>query len=273
MIRLTSTLAAASLVLLAGAAQAQDEYNGPWERFSLSVGGFLTETDTTVQVNSESLGVGAVIDLENVLGVERSFNTYRIDVRYRFGETRRHEIEFDYFSSERTGDKILDDDLQIGDAFFPAGTGVVTEFDMRFAALDYVYNFLMDDRVRMGLSVGLHTTGIGLKVAEAGGSKGEDQSFTAPLPMLGFRSDVILTPRWRMKIELNLFYLEFDKYTGRLGDTFVGVEFLPWKNFGFGAGINHINYRVEVESGSDIDFNGRVEFQLTGLLIYGKYFF
>lgn len=271
--RLTLMLAAVNLSLLAGAAQAQDENRRPWEKFSLSVGGFLTESDTTVQVNSESLGVGAVIDLENVLGVERSFSTYRIDVRYRFGETRRHEIEFHYFSSERTGDKVLDDDLQIGDAFFPAGTGVVTEFDLRFANFDYVYNFLMDDRVRMGLSVGVHTTGIGLKIAETGGPKVEDQSFTAPLPMVGFRSDVILTPRWRLKIDFNLFYLEYDKYTGRLGDTFLGVEYLPWKNFGFGAGFNYINYRVEVDSGSDIDFNGKVEFQLTGFLIYGKYFF
>ena len=271
--RLNLMLAAASVALLAGAAHAQDENNDSWEKFSLAVGGFLTETDTTVQVNSETLGVGAVVDLENALGVERSYNTYRIDTRYRFGETRRHEVEFHYFSSERTGDKVLDRDLQIGDAFFPAGTGVVTEFDLRFANVDYVYNFLMDDRVRLGLSVGLHTTGIGLKVSETGGQKAEDESFTAPLPMIGFRSDVILAPRWRLKIDFNLFYLEYDKYMGRLGDTFLGVEYLPWKNFGFGAGFNYINYRVEVDPGSDIDFNGQVKFQLTGFLIYGKYFF
>jgi hypothetical protein len=267
-------LAAASLALLAGAAQAQDEDKGPWERFSLSVGGFATETDSSVQINSETLGVGAIIDLENTLGVdERNFQTYRIDANYRFGESRRHEIEFHYFNSERTGDRTLDQDLQIGDTFFPAGTGVVTEFDLRFANFDYVYNFLMDDRVRLGVSVGLHTTGIGLKVSEVGGQKVEDESFTAPLPMVGLRADVILTKRWRLKTDFNLFYLEYDKYTGRLGDSYLGVEYLPWKNFGFGAGFNYINYRVEADPGSDIDFNGQLKFQLTGFLIYGKYFF
>ena len=266
-------LAAASLALLAGAAQAQDENKGAWAKFSLAVGGFVTESDTTVQINSETLGVGAIVDLENTLGVERSVSTYRIDARYRFGETRRHEVEFHYFSSKRTGDKTLEEDLQIGDEFFPAGTGVVTEFDLRFANVDYVYNFLMDDRVRLGVSVGLHTTGIGLKLNEVGGAIAEDESFTAPLPMVGLRSDVILTPRWRMKIDVNLFYLEYDKYTGRLGDTYVGVEYLPWKNFGFGAGFNYINYQIEVDPGSEIDFYGQVKFQLTGFLVYGKYFF
>jgi hypothetical protein len=254
-------LAAASLALLAGAAQAQDEDKGPWERFSLSVGGFATETDSSVQINSETLGVGAIIDLENTLGVERNFQTYRIDANYRFGESRRHEIEFHYFNSERTGDRTLDQDLQIGDTFFPAGTGVVTEFDLRFANFDYVYNFLMDDRVRLGVSVGLHTTGIGLKVSEVGGQKVEDESFTAPLPMVGLRADVILTKRWRLKTDFNLFYLEYDKYTGRLGDSYLGVEYLPWKNFGFGAGFNYINYRVEADPGSDIDFNGQLKFK------------
>ena len=91
--------------------------------------------------------------------------------------------------------------------------------------------------------------------------------------MIGLRSDVILTPRWRLKLDVNLFYLEYDKYTGRLGDTYVGVEYLPWKNFGFGAGFNYINYQIEVDPGSEIDFYGQVKFQLTGFLVYGKYFF
>jgi hypothetical protein len=91
--------------------------------------------------------------------------------------------------------------------------------------------------------------------------------------MVGLRADVILTKRWRLKTDFNLFYLEYDKYTGRLGDSYLGVEYLPWKNFGFGAGFNYINYRVEADPGSDIDFNGQLKFQLTGFLIYGKYFF
>jgi len=266
-------LAVAGLAVTAGSAHAQGD-GAAWEKFSIAVGGFVTESDTEFQINSRNLGVGAIIDLEQALGVKRTFRTYRVDTNYRFGETRRHEIEVDYFDSKRTGDKTLEEDLQIGDVVFPKGTGVTTEFNLRFLNLDYVYNFLMDDRVRLGASAGLHTTGIGLTVSESGGGRIEDESFTAPLPMLGLRLEVVLTPRWRVKSDVNLFYLEYDQYTGRLGDLSIGIEYAPWEHFGLGAAMNTINYLVESDGDSSVtDLNGELRFQLSGFMLYGRYFF
>ena len=262
------------LALLAGNVFAREEYNGPWEKFRISVGGFTTQSDTTLQINSGSLGVGAVVDLEDALGVERGFSTYRIDAGYQLGATRRHQIEFHYFDAKRSGTKSLDEQVEIGDEVFPIGASVDTEFRLRFVNFDYVYNFLMDDRVRLGASIGLHTTRVGLKVESGDLGLLEDEAFTAPLPMLGLRADVILAPKWRLKTDINLFYLEYDGYTGRLGDTYVGLEYLPFKHFGFGAGINNVNYRIEADSDSPgTDLNGELKFQLTGFMLYGKYFF
>lgn len=269
-----SALTTIALLLLTGLAFAQTEVADPWPKFELAVGGFITESDTTVQINSATLGVGAVVDLENVLGVERGFRTFRVDALYRFGKTRRNEIEFHYFDSKRDGNKVLDQDLQIGDTIFPAGTGVSTEFRLTFYNVDYVYNFLMNDHVRLGVSAGLHTTAIKLKVEEASGSNEDNEDITAPLPMLGLRLDVLLTRNWRMKTNLNLFYLQYDNYTGRLSDSLIALEYAPWKHFGLGAGINAINYYVQDDGDSSLaDLNGNIRFQLTGLMIYGKYFF
>ena len=269
-----SALAAIALLLSTGLASAQTESADPWPKFELAVGGFITESDTTMQINSATLGVGAVVDLENALGVERGFRTYRVDALYRLGKTRRNEIEFHYFDSKRDGNKVLDQDLQIGDALFPAGAGVSTEFRLTFYNVDYVYNFLMNEHVRLGVSAGLHTTGIKLKVEDVSGSNAEDEDFTAPLPMLGLRLDVLLTKHWRMKTNLNLFYLQYDNYIGRLSDSIIAVEYAAWKHFGLGAGINAINYYVEGDGDSNLaELNGNIRFQLTGLMIYAKYFF
>ncbi|UCH49103.1 MAG: hypothetical protein JSU95_04745, partial [Betaproteobacteria bacterium] len=248
----------------------------PWDKFAIQFGGFVTTSDTTLQLNSDTLGLGAVINLENVLGVESSFSTYRLDARYRFGETRRHELEFHYFTSERDGSQTLDRDTIIGDIEFKAGDGVFTEFELQFANIDYVYNFLMDDRVRLGVSVGLHTTGIRLAVASTNGVDREEEEFTAPLPMLGFRSEVILAKRWRAITDLNLFYLEYDQYTGRLADIYFALEWRPWKRFGLGAALNAIDYEVEANSDADLalgGWNGQLEYRMSGFLLYGKYFF
>ena len=53
----------------------------------LSIISLLLIGDASAGSARSGFGIGAVVDLENVLGVERSFGTYRIDARYRFGET------------------------------------------------------------------------------------------------------------------------------------------------------------------------------------------
>ena len=99
-------------------------------------------------------------------------------------------------------------------------------------------------------------------------------SFTAPLPMIGLRSEILLTERWRLKMDFNFFYLEYDNYTGQLSDALMAVEYRPWKNFSLGAGINSIDYTVEADTDDTIvGLNGQIEFKLTGFMLYGKYFF
>ena len=271
---LRCVLAGAGLILITGVAYAQSDDVKVWPKFEFALGGFATTNNTSMQINSETLGAGINVDFEDALGIDSSSNTIRADLIYRFGETRRNEIEFHYFRNKRDGSKTLDEDVTIGDETFPAGTGVNSDNTLTFYNLDYVYNFLMDDRVRFGGSVGLHTTGIDVSVSESGGTKAESSSFTAPLPMIGLRLDVVLTEHWRMKTAVNLFYLDYDNYMGRLSDTYIGVEWLPWKHFGFGAGFNHINYYLEADGDSDFsDLNGNVDYQLGGVLLYGKYFF
>jgi hypothetical protein len=113
-----------------------------------------------------------------------------------------------------------------------------------------------------------------LKIQETGGKKVEDEEFTAPLPMIGLRSEFLLTPRWRLKMDFNFFYLEYDNYTGQLSDSLIAVEYRPWKRFGIGAGFNNVNYNVQADTDDAIvGLNGEIEFNMTGLLLYGKYFF
>src|ERR1700704_3397437 len=93
----------------------------PWERGSFQIGGFITSSDTEMRVDSSRGGVGAVVNVEDALGVEGEKNTYRIDTFYRFGETRRHQIDLHYFDSRRSGDRVVNDTIQIGNATFPVG--------------------------------------------------------------------------------------------------------------------------------------------------------
>ena len=128
----------------------------------------------------------------------------------------------------------------------------------------------------MALSAGLHITGVGLTInSDAGVEKQEEESFTAPLPVIGFRLDVATAKNWKVLTRVDLFYLEYDQFTGGLADVYFGVEWNPFKHVGFGLGYNNVTYRVEAE-GTDsagLGWSGKVDLSITGLLFYAKYFF
>jgi hypothetical protein len=268
-------VACGAFVLGCGAVQAADG-NLPWEKGSLSIGGFITNSTTELQINSKALGAGAVVDLENALGVSADKTTWRLDGFWRFGSTRRHQIDVHYYDSRRSGSKVLDQDIQIGDEAFPINAAVDTEFDLRFLNVDYSYAFLQDSRVRLSGAIGLHTTGVELKMQEVGGAaRVEEESFTAPLPVVGLRGDVVLTEKWRLKGGLDLLYLSYSGYTGVLSDALLAVEWLPFKHVGFGAGLNAVNIKVESDGDNDygLDLNGEVKLSFTGAMLYIKAFY
>jgi len=260
------------LALSVGTVQAQGAL--PWEKGSIQIGGFITSTDTEMRVNSSSDAVGAVVNVEDTLGVGSEKSTYRVDGFYRFGETRRHQIDLHYFDSRRSATKVLDRTIDIGDTTFPVGATVSTEFNLKFVNVDYSYAFFQDDRVRLSVAGGLHTTGVKFKV-DSPPTLFEDESFTAPLPVVGLRGEVIVTERWRLKGSADAFYLEYDQFTGLLADTSLAVEYLPFKHAAFGLAVNNI--RMNVESDGDnaegTDLNGELKFNFVGLLMYARYLF
>jgi len=264
----------AGMTVLCTGAKAQAVEEQPWEKFALAVGGFAFASDTEIRLDSAT-GLGTAVDVEETLGLDSQLGTYRIGLVYRLGNSRRHQVELQYFDSSRSGNKTLADDVEIGDSFFPAGTSVASEFDLRFVNVDYAYAFLQDERVRLSGSVGLHVTEARLKIDSAELRISEDESFTAPLPVIGIRAEMVLTSNWRFKTGLDLLYVEYQGFAGVLTDAYIGVEYLPFRNFGFGLGFNGIRYRVEGDGGetTDLGLKGELQFDLDGVLFYGKYFF
>ncbi|UCD69562.1 MAG: hypothetical protein JSW48_05710 [Betaproteobacteria bacterium] len=271
---LRRALVLAVLLFSVTCAHAEEANRLPWEKFGFVVGGFIVSSDTELRVDSAT-GIGVSVDLEDSLGLDSKLGTYRIGLMYRPGNSRRHQIEFQYFESSRSGDKTLDNDLEIGDKFFPAGTTVHSELGLRFLNVDYSYAFLQDERVRLAVSAGVHTTDVKFSIESSETPTSEDESFTAPLPVIGLRADFVLTPRWRFKSTLDLMYLEYRGLEGVLTDAYVGIEYLAFKNIGFGFGLNGIRYRVEGD-GNDpngMDFKGVLQLDLDGAVLYARYFF
>ncbi len=247
------------------------EQSGPWEKWSLSLGGFAASLSNDVRIGSP--GVGAEINLENALGLESSETVLRVDAAYRFGSSRRHRMDLTWFDLSREATKTLERDINIGGTIFPVGTTVDSKFDLAFYNVRYSYSFIQDDRVDFAGSVGLHVTDFGLAVHAAGlGTAGD--SVTAPLPLIGGRLDVVLTDKWTMRSSVEVMYVELNNFKGQVSDMLVAAEYRAWKNLAIGAGLNAVRMALDVdEESSRLNFEGSVNSDFVGLLLYGKLLF
>lgn len=258
---------------LVGVAHAEEK-KGPWEKFNIKLGAFVTDSDSTVRVGLP--GVGISIDPEEALGVDSSTTVFRFDGFWRFTGSRRHRLDFGWSGFRRRGTRTLGRDLEIGGEVIKLGTTINTAVDYDIYRVGYSYSFFQDDRIDLAVSGGLYVLPISFEFEAEGLASGTiAEGITAPLPLVGLRADFAVTPKVFLRSKADIFYLEFDSFSGSVVDVQFGVEWLPFKHVGFGASLESI--QVEVESKDEVypgsNFVGNIGIDATGLMLYTKFFF
>jgi len=250
----------------------------PWEKFSIQASYFLAAVDTGVRLGA---GLGVDIDVEELLGLDSSNSVFRIGASWRFTHNRRHRLDLSWFSLNRDGNRQLDQDFTFEneegeEVTVDAGSTVDAFFDLDIYELSYSYSFLQDDRIDLAGSLGFYIMPIdlGLTVSGLVDERGS-ANFTAPLPVLGLRMDVLLAPRWLFRSGFQVFYAKYENFTGSVIDVNAAVEYNPWKHVGIGLGFDTLNVSLDAEDEDwpGVDFNGKVDFKYAGMQLYLKYFF
>jgi len=269
-----AAIVVALLIVFAPISSIAADSTGPWEKFNIQGGAFFAVLNNQVTAGTE--GTGVVIDLEKATGLDTQSTVFRLGGLYRFGETRRHRVDLDYLYFNRNASKSVADNLVVNGQPINAGSNVETTFNFQIYRAAYSYSFFQDDRMDLAASIGLFVMPIKFELSVSGvGSKQGDFNFTAPLPALGLRGDFAVTPRWFIRTNLDVFYLEYQSFKGALVDTRIAVEYNPWEHFGFGLGFDNFRVKLEAE-GNDypgVDFQGIVKSQFMGVQLYARYFF
>jgi hypothetical protein len=177
-----------------------------------------------------------------------------------------------YFGIFRSSQKVLEQDLEIGDQIFPEGSELNTKFNFTIIRAKYDYTFFQDSRVSLGASFGLFIVPMRLGINSIN-FKDHETRFIAPLPLFGLRSDFKISDKFYLNQTVEFLYLSFSDYTGSILDFNIGLEHRSFKNVAFGIGINSNKLKINIEKAdSPIDFYGDIGMDYTGLIIYLKYF-
>lgn len=269
------------MLFLVSQAAIAEEWNleeKPWEKFGVEFGVFLASLDSNIRLGT---GIGVDIDVEQALDLDSTNTVFRAGALWRFTNNRRHNLDLTWFSFKRDGNRRILEDITIEDddgnkITIESGTTIETFFNVDIYQLDYSYSFFQDERIDLAAGIGVYIMPIdfGIKVSGLLNEEGSEK-FTAPLPVFGLRMDVALTPKWIIRAGAQVFYLEYDNFTGSIIEFRTALEYNPWKHVGIGLGFDTFGLRLEAD-GEDwpgIDLKGNVDFNYAGLQLYLRLFY
>jgi hypothetical protein len=234
------------------------------DRFEVRVGGqVFTEFTTRLRIDSESLGLGTEIDLEEDLDVEERISIARLDGLFRIN--RRHSLAMSLYDISREGVRTTTREINYGDAVFPVGTPVISEFEQKIIKLAYRFRFVSKSRAELSGSFGLHTMQLRSALRAVDGSIAQTRDADAPLPVIGVQGSYRFADRWRFSGSVEWFDIQSGDLQGTFTDFVVAVEHDTTERFGFGVGFNRLGLRFEA---GDENLSGRLDVGFAAALIY-----
>ncbi|MEZ5990456.1 MAG: hypothetical protein R3F30_15350 [Planctomycetota bacterium] len=228
----------------------------------------FSEFDTKLRVDSEVLGLGTTIDLEDDLGFNKTSNVARFDMGLALSESSR--LDFSIFNLTRGAEHRLERDIQIGDKLFQINWDVHSAIRTTVYKLAYRWVFWRDRRFDLGLSGGLHWIGLAAKVGSDSFAVYDRAAYELPLPVVGLHARYALLDDLRLSLSSEAFYVEIQGITGYLTDTRLDLDWDIGDNLGLGLGLN--GFRTSVDAG-DQWLHGKFTYEYGGLLLYLRVFF
>ncbi|HZN04927.1 MAG TPA: hypothetical protein VFD06_15185, partial [Candidatus Polarisedimenticolia bacterium] len=218
------------------------------DKVRIAIGGVAADAYTDAALSSSSAGVGASINFEDIFDLPENKETLRFELNWRI--TKRQFIDFGYFELNRSGSRILEEDVEWGDFIFLADGQVTATFDTNFPYAAWRYAFLDLPQVRISGSAGFVYLSISSGLLASGtvtdingtpisGEVEEEVSVSAPVPQFGLQLDWALTKRMAMLLYVRQIYIsDIAGIDGGIGESSVRFRWWYAKHAGVSAGLD-----------------------------------
>jgi hypothetical protein len=227
--RLPHCLTVAAAFLGNASVTAQSAKANLYPKFELSLAVPAVILNSDIRVDGSGGRIGTDLDAEDDLGLAKTKFQPRVALRWRPG--RRHELEVGYQFARRTGETILEREIDFVDSTYEVGTPVRSRFDSDQAFLVYRFAFLARDRTQVGAALGLGALfldiGLDELVAGTGGDEvdfSQSATVTGPLGSIGLFGRFLAGDRWRFGADLRYIDVSIDRFQPRVLEA--GLEVL-----------------------------------------------
>ncbi len=214
------------------------------------LGAFYTpkfHTSLRVDPSTTIPGVtGTPLSGETALGLPDKKNMGRVEFMFRLHE--RHKVRVDTFEANRTGNKVLTQDLTIGDQTFTAGQATRTELNWRQFAITYTYSIIHKEHFELGTGLAAYFLQIDL-LTQAPGQR-EEVSAATPFPALPVDMTWVISRRWALTGHGAYLKARHNSFAGFYADYHIDAQYRWNPNFVVGLGYTNMRSSLSRTGGS-----------------------
>lgn len=235
-------------------------------KFSASIGAFVHDKSVGIGVDG-SLDIDVdEIEFDDQWKLKSNEASASLDFRWRFG--KKWSVAGQFFDSSDSSRAILDEDVEWGDYTFKEGTNVGAGVGLTVARVFFGRKFLEGHNHEFGAGIGVHWLEIEAFIDgeayvndQSTGYLRERVSAGAPLPNIGAWYLHAFSPEWLVSARFDWLDASIDKYSGRLINSSLGINYQPFDHVGFGLAYQVFDLDVDVDNS---DWNGSAALRYSG---------
>lgn len=203
--------------------------------------------------------LGTPVNAEHDLGLPDRQKLGRVEFLFRLRE--RHKVRMDYFESNRSGSKLLANDVVFGNETFAAGQLAQTSLDWQQFDITYTYSFIHNSHFEVGTGLAvyfLQVDAIGQVPAQ---NQRDEVSAASPFPAVPLDLVWRISRRWAVTARGAYLKVNLNSFRGWYADIHEDLQYRWNPNFALGIGYSSIRTSLSRSGGS---FPGAFAMSISG---------
>jgi len=202
---------------------------------------------------------GTPVNGENDLGLPDRLRQGRVEFMFRLRE--RSKVRVDYFEADRSGSKVLANDVVFGNQTFAAGQLTQTSLDWRQFDITYTYSLVRNDRFEVGTGVGIYFLQVDAIGQVPARNQRQEVTAATPFPALPLDLTWRISSRWAATVRGAYLKATLSGFRGWYADSHEDIQYRWNPNLAIGLGYAAIRTSLTRRGGS---FPGAFAMSISG---------
>ena len=202
---------------------------------------------------------GTPVNGENNLGLPDRLRQGRVEFMFRLRE--RSKVRVDYFEADRSGSKVLANDIVFGNQTFAGGQRTQTSLDWRQFDITYTYSLVRNDRFEVGTGVGIYFLQVDAIGQVPAQNQRQEVTAATPFPALPLDLTWRISSRWAATVRGAYLKATLSGFRGWYADSHEDIQYRWNPNFAIGLGYASIRTSLNRRSGT---FPGAFAMSISG---------